>query len=49
MCVVRVVYGVMSSAFVVVMLCFVWLCSCVCACVCVNAFVWPFVFYRVML
>ena len=49
MCVMRMVYGVMSFAFVVVLLCFVWLCSCVSACVCLNAFVWLFVFYRVVL
>ena len=49
MCLMRVVYGVMSCVFAVVLLCFVWLCLCVCACVCFNAFVWLVVIYRVML
>ena len=49
MCVMRVVYGVMSFVCVVVPLCFVWLYLCVCVCVCLNACVWLFVLYRVML
>ena len=36
-CVMRVVYGVMSFVFAVVLLRFVWLCLCVCACRCLNA------------
>ena len=39
-CVMRVVYGVMSFVYVVVLSCFVWLSMCVCVCVCLNVFVW---------
>ena len=50
MCVMCVVYDVMSCVFVVVLLwLFVVVVVCVRACVCLTVFVWLFVVYRVML
>ena len=49
LCVMCVVYDVMSCAFVTVLMCFVRLCLCVRVCVRLKVFAWSFVRYRVML